>query len=86
MGPTSCLDEEMKKLSLAMLGIKHRSSVFTVIRGGAAGRSLVRLLSGSFRLHYGSGFDSDGYFPEEKRVRCVGLTNLPPSCADCLEI
>ena len=46
MGPTSCLDAEMKKLSLVMLGIKPRSSVFTVVRGGAAGRSLVRLLRG----------------------------------------
>ena len=86
MGPTACLDAEMKTLSLAMLGIKLRSSVFTVIRGGAAGRSLVRLLRGSFRPHYGLGFVSDGYFPEKNRVRCIGLTNLPRSCADCLEI
>ena len=86
MGPTSCPDAEMKTLSLAMLGIKPRSSVFTVVCGGTAGRSLVRLLRGSFRPHYGPGFDSDGYFPEEKLVRCVGLANLPPSCTDCLEI
>ena len=26
------------------------------------------------------------YFPEGKGGRCVGLTTLPPSCADCLEI
>ena len=25
-------------------------------------------------------------FPEVKGGRCVGLTALPPSCADCLEI
>ena len=25
-------------------------------------------------------------FPRRKGVRCVGLTTLPPSCADCLEI
>jgi hypothetical protein len=25
-------------------------------------------------------------FPEGKGGRCVGLTTLPPSCADCLEI
>jgi hypothetical protein len=26
------------------------------------------------------------YFLWGKGDRCVGLTNLPPSCADCLEI
>jgi len=26
------------------------------------------------------------YFLEGKEGRCVGLTTLPPSCADCLEI
>jgi len=26
------------------------------------------------------------YFLVSKGGRCVGLTNLPPSCADCLEI
>jgi len=25
-------------------------------------------------------------FPGGKGGRCVGLTTLPPSCADCLEI
>jgi len=25
-------------------------------------------------------------FPAGKGGRCVGLTNLPPSCAECLEI
>ena len=25
-------------------------------------------------------------FSEDKGGRCVGLTTLPPSCADCLEI
>ena len=27
-----------------------------------------------------------GIFPGGKDGRCVGLTTLPPSCADCLEI
>jgi hypothetical protein len=27
-----------------------------------------------------------GIFPGGKGGRCVGLTNLPPSCTDCLEI
>jgi len=27
-----------------------------------------------------------GIFPGGKGGRCVGLTTLPPSCADCLEI
>jgi len=25
-------------------------------------------------------------FPADKGGRCVGLTTLPPSCADCLEM
>jgi hypothetical protein len=47
----------------------------------------------SFRPHYGPGVDSASnrneyqeYFLESKRGRCVGLTTLPPSCADCLDI
>jgi len=27
-----------------------------------------------------------GIFPGGKGGRCVGLTNLPPSCPDCFEI
>ena len=47
----------------------------------------------SFWPHYGPGVDlaSNGneyqqYFLGVKGGRCVGLTTLPPSCADCLEI
>jgi len=47
----------------------------------------------SFRPHYGPGVDSASkrneyqeYFLGGKDGRCVGLTTLPPSCADCLEI
>ena len=50
-------------------------------------------LTQSFRPHYGPGVDSASnrneyqeYFLEGKGGRCVGLTTLPPSCADCLEI
>jgi hypothetical protein len=50
-------------------------------------------LSQSFRLHYGPGVDSasnrdeyQGYVLGGKGGQCVGLTTLPPSCADCLEI
>jgi hypothetical protein len=46
-----------------------------------------------FRSHCGPGFDSASnrneyqeYFLGGKGCRCVGLTALPPSCADCLEI
>ena len=47
----------------------------------------------SFRPHYGPGVDSASnkneyqeYFLGGKGGRCVGLTNLPPSCANCLDI
>ena len=50
-------------------------------------------LTQSFQLHYGPGVDSASnrneyqeYFLRGKGGRCVGLTNLPPSCADCIEI
>jgi hypothetical protein len=49
--------------------------------------------SKSSRPHYGSGVDSASnrneyheYFLCGKGGRCVGLTTLPPSRADCLEI
>ena len=45
------------------------------------------------RSYYGPGFDSASnrneyqeYFLGGEGGRCVGLTNLPPSCVDCLEI
>jgi len=47
----------------------------------------------SFRPHYGPGFDSASnrneyqeYFLGGKGGRCIGLTTLPPLCADCVEI
>jgi len=50
-------------------------------------------LTQSFQPHYGPGFKSTSnrneyqeYFLGDKGGRCVGLTTLPPSCADCLEI
>jgi hypothetical protein len=50
-------------------------------------------LTYSFRSHYGPGVDSASnrneyqeYFPRSKGGRCIGLSTLPPSCADCLEI
>jgi len=50
-------------------------------------------LTYSFRSHYGPGVDSASnrnkyqeYFLGGKGGRCVGLTTLPSSCADCLEI
>ena len=50
-------------------------------------------LTYSCRPHYGPGVDSASnineyqeYFLGGKGGRCVRLTNLPPSCADCLEI
>jgi hypothetical protein len=46
-----------------------------------------------FRPRYGLGVDLvsnrnelPGIFPGDKAGRCVGLTTLPPSCPDCLEI
>ena len=44
-------------------------------------------LTYSFRPHYGPGLtQSVTYFLGGKGGRCLGLTTLPPSCADCLEI
>jgi len=41
-----------------------------------------------FRPHYGPGVDQclTGIFPGCKCGRCVGMTTLAPSCADCFEI
>jgi hypothetical protein len=51
------------------------------------------LLTLSFRPHYGPGVNSASnrneypeYFLGGKGGRCVRLTTLPPSCAECLEI
>ena len=48
-------------------------------------------LTQTFRPHYCPGVDSASnknenqeYFVWSKGGRCVGLTTLPPSCADCL--
>ena len=50
-------------------------------------------MSSEFLIDYGPGVDSASnrneyqeYFLVGKGGRCVGLTTLPPSCADCLEI
>jgi len=50
-------------------------------------------LTQSFRLHYGPGVDSaynrnkyQEYFLADIGDRCVRLTTLPPSRAECLEI
>ena len=50
-------------------------------------------LTWSFWLHYGPGVDSASNrneyqecFLSGKGGRCVGLTTLPPLCANCLEI
>jgi hypothetical protein len=47
----------------------------------------------SFRSHYGPGVDRASnrneyqeYFLGGKGGRCVRLTTLPPSCADCIDI
>jgi len=50
-------------------------------------------LTRSLRPHYGPGVDSatnrneyQEYFLGDKGSQCIRLTNLPPSCASCLEI
>jgi len=50
-------------------------------------------LTQTFRLYCGPGVDSASnrneyqeYFLGGRSGRCVGLTTLPPSCADCLKI
>jgi hypothetical protein len=47
----------------------------------------------SYRTHYGPEIDSASNrneyqecFLRSKGGRCIGLTNLPPSCDDCLEV
>ena len=51
------------------------------------------MVSLKFRPHCGPGVDSASnrneyqeYFLGGKDGRCIGLTTLPPSCANCLEI
>jgi hypothetical protein len=62
-----------------------------------AGRSRVHFpmvsLTKSLRQHYGPGVGSTSnrneyqeYFLGGKGGRCVGLTTLTPSCAECLQI
>jgi len=55
--------------------------------------SIPDSVTGMFHWHNGPEVDSasdgneyQGYFLGSKGGRCVGLTNLPPACADCLEI
>jgi len=50
-------------------------------------------LTYSFWPHYGPGVNSASnrneyqeYFLADKGGRCIGLTTLPPSCPDCVEI
>jgi hypothetical protein len=56
-------------------------------------QSISQSINQSIRLHYGPGVVSSSYrneyqeyFLKSKGGQCVGLTALPPSCADCLEI
>ena len=56
-------------------------------------RLRVRFPMGSFRAHYGPGVDPasnrneyQGNLLGDKGCRCVGLTTLPSSCADVVEI
>ena len=81
---------------------KPLSPVSSGTRGGAGGwgivlktgRSRVRLPNWHFLPpHYGPGVDPASsineyqeYFLRSKGGRCVGLTTLPSSCADCHEI
>ena len=66
---------------------------------GKVAGSILNGLTGIFHWHNPSsrtvapGVDSASnrneyqeYFLEGKEGRCVGLTTLPPSCADCLDI
>jgi hypothetical protein len=76
------------------MGLRH-----CVTSGKVAGSILDRVtgvffIDLSFQVHYGPGVDlvsntrdiSCGEGGGGKGDRCVGLTTLPPSCADCLEI
>jgi hypothetical protein len=64
-----------------------------VLRYKLKGRGFDFSLTQFFRPHYGPGVDSASnrnkyieYFLEDKGGRYLGLTSLPPLCADCLKI
>jgi len=65
----------------------------TALRAGRSRFRFPMVSLTSFRPHYSPGVDSASnrneyqeYFLGSKGGRCVGLTSLAPSCADCLEI
>jgi hypothetical protein len=82
--------------SVRIMGGRNGSN--RVIKGAWSGtrtgpRPIKTLVSQSFQAHCGPGVDSASnrneyqeYFLGGKGGRCVGLTTLPPSCAECLEI
>ena len=72
---------------------RHWATIWKV--AGSIPDGVVGFLSftQSFRPHYGAGVGSatnrneyQEYFLSGKGSRYIGLTTLPPSCADCLEI
>jgi len=81
------------RASYFVYGITFKGS--TRLRHCATSRKVADLIPDDVIgiFHYGPGVDSASprnkyqeYFLGNKGGRCVGLTTLPPSCADCLEI
>jgi len=71
----------------------HLAGVRGEIVAPCVGRTAPQVSPRSFQPHYGLGVDSasnrneyQAYFLGDKDSRCVGLTTLPPSCPDRLEI
>jgi hypothetical protein len=72
---------------------KLRSPTAHTSQQSGTGSNNARHLKTAFRSHYGPWVDSasnrneyQGYLLGGKGGRCIRLTTLPPSCADCLEI
>ena len=82
------LQGQLAQSSVTAILLHNVSQLFQALRCKPEGRGFV-----SFRPHYvpgvesaSNGIESQEYFLVGKGGRCVGLTTLPPSCADCLEI
>jgi len=75
--------------SLFVEALRYKPEGRGSISAGVTGIDIIDIIP----PQYGRGVDSASnrneyqeYFLRGKGGRCIGLTTLPPSCADCLEI